>query len=120
MSLCDLLSVDISFRASPVTALLCELLENGKLVHLGFISADNIKNRLDVSSPLSREENRELSEFLYSLGKTDSKSQLKLIESFKEYIRLAEHSYSEKHKKEAKLYLSFGFFSGALLSLLLV
>ena len=91
VSFCDMLSVDISFRNTPVTEYVSSLLENS-----------------------------ELSAFLYSLGKSDSKSQLKLINAFREYIRGCETNYAEKYSKDSRLLISFGFFGGLILSLVLI
>ena len=115
-----MLSVDISFRNTPVTEYVSSLLDGDGFSRLDFITAENIKVKSVVRSPLSAEENSELSAFLYSLGKSDSKSQLKLINAFREYIRGCETNYAEKYSKDSRLLISFGFFGGLILSLVLI
>lgn len=118
--LCELLSVDISFRSTPIVTLLGELLSYGELGALSFIDENSVKEKTIIKSLLSSEENAELSSFLFSLGKSDKQSQLKVIEGFKQYIKNSEKEYSEQLKKNERLYLAFGFFSGALLVLTIV
>ena len=117
---CEMLSLDIGFRATPVTQLADRLLRQPQLQHLDFLSLNHIKSRLPVPSCLSREENEELARFLFSLGKSDTKSQLALIASFRDYIEKAEEKYTEKHHRDAKLYVTFGFFTGTVISLMML
>lgn len=117
-SLCDSLLLDLEYRVTPARELLEKLLSSGKATHLSFISSDCLSAKRDILSPLSRSENEEISLFFYSLGKSDISSQKKLILSFREYINKAETAYSEKYKKDSKLYVSFGLFFGIVFSLI--
>lgn len=114
--LCDILSIDISFRKNSVI----RIIEENSFSHLDFIKPESVMNEKLLDTPLSDEENKELSAFLYSLGKSDTKSQLMLIEGFREYIEICEKSYDERYSKNAKLYRVLGVFSGALMSLMLI
>ena len=118
IKLCDYLSADLSYRITPAKQLLENALKCDNLNNIDFISCENIEKNLVVISPLSRSENSELSAFLYSLGKTDVSTQKKLISGFKDYISGAMKAYDEKLKRDSKIYISFGFFFGALFSLI--
>ena len=117
-ALCDMFLMDLSYKITPVKELLENALCKDNIMHLDFISYDNITQQKEVKSLLSKEENNEISLFLFSLGKSDVNSQKKLISSFKEYINGVMESYSEKHKRNSKLYVTFGFFFGAVICLI--
>lgn len=118
--LCRALEVEIGFRADAMPQLLEFLLKKQEFAVLSFLSAEQIKQRLPVDSLLSETENERLSQFLFSLGKSDLTSQKKLLEDFWAYMKQCEMHYSEKHSKQAGLYPAFGFFFGALISLLVI
>lgn len=118
--MCDMLCLDLGFTVTPVTQLINRILLDERLDSLNFISAENVKSNRPVKSCLSNSENIELSKFLYSLGKSDVKSQIKLINGFKEYIKERESEYNFQLKKNSKLYISFGFFGGLVISLVLI
>ena len=118
--LCNALLCDISFRSTPVLPLLDALLSSDDYKSLNFISNENIKSRKEIQSPLKAEENTELSGFLYSLGKSDARSQELLIQSFREYIQKSENAYREKYQRDFRIYIAFGFFGSAVLSLILI
>ncbi len=112
VSLCDIISIDISFRKNSVLY----LIENNGFEHLSFITADCITDGNALNSPLGSEENKELARFLFSLGKTDAKTQLKMIEGFKSYISLCAEKYSKRCEKDSKIYIVLGLFCGLIIS----
>lgn len=116
--LCDELSVDLNYNVTPVIRLFDEKISNKS--HLKFISTENIKSNALLNSNLSRDENRELSSFLYSLGKSDVTTQLMLINGFKQYIELSKNQYKKQYEKYSKLYLCYGAFFGIALTVVLV
>lgn len=118
IKLCDYLIVDLEYRITPINELLEKSLNNSS--YLSFISNENVKHKSDVKSILNRDENEEISLFLYSLGKSDVKSQLKQIKGFENYIKMSEKKYVDEYEKYRKLYLSFGFFIGTIISLVLI
>ena len=109
VNLCDVISIDISYRKNSVMT----LINDCAFKRLSFITPECITDRNALSSPLSSEENRELSGFLYSLGKSDMKSQLLLVSGFKEYISLRGERYAGLCDKNSKLYIALGLFAGA-------
>lgn len=117
-NLCDTLVLDIEYSATPVKSLIDNSLKNLKT--LSFISFENLKENMALSSTLSSAENEKISSFLYSLGKSDVNSQIKLITGFKEYSKNCENKYLDQYQKYNKLYLSFGFFGGVIISLILI
>ncbi len=116
LQLCDLLALDIGYRNTP----LGELISGLPFKRLGFLTIEKIKSRGKMDLPFTEDENSELALFLYSLGKSDSKSQLKLIEAFKQYVSEMKNNYYEKYVKSSKLYISFGFFFGTVISLVFI
>lgn len=117
--LCDLLIIDFGYTLTPSTLLIEKLLCDDSLNYLTFISKENVRSHKSINSCLTESENAKISDFLYSLGKTDVKGQIKLVESFKEYILICRNKYLESYNKNHKLYFSFGFFGGLALSLIL-
>lgn len=120
LSFCDLLSMNLSYTVNPINKIICKTVNDERYKNLDFITQDCIKEKSKILSPLSFAENEEISQFLYSLGKSDIKSQLILIDSFREYINHSLLIYREKHKKNSKLFITFGFFGGVVISLLLI
>ena len=116
---CDLLVVDFGYSLTPTVLLVDNLLKNESLQSLDFITQEHIKSKTTVNSCLNDNENEKISEFLYSLGKTDIKGQIKLVESFKKYMQICGDNYLQSYNKNHKLYLSFGFFGGLAVSLIL-
>ena len=118
ISFCERLLIDLEYRATPAKELLSKALSGENVRHLGFISSDNLFEKKEVESILSDEENVEISQFIFSLGKTDLTTQKMLVNNFKEYINNSLNEYSAKHRKDSKLYLSFGVFFGIVFSLI--
>ena len=113
---CDMLMLDIEFRNTPLT----ELLKSFDFRYLDFLKIENIKNKEYISLPFNSNENEKLSSFLYQLGKTDIKGQLSIIKGFKEYSDIIYKKYSSQYEKSSKLYVSFGFFGGVIISLMII
>lgn len=111
-----MLMLDIEFRNTPLT----ELIESFDFKYLEFLKIESIKNSGNISFPFSENENEKLSSYLYQFGKTDVKGQIKIIEGLKEYVKSLLKKYSARYEKNAKLYISLGFFGGAVLSLMII
>ena len=79
-----------------------------------------IIRKSSIASPLNSEENARLSELLFSLGKSETGSQLMLINGFKEFIKLRENAYRESYLKNSKLYIALGVFCGVVLGLIVI
>lgn len=116
LRLCDILSIDILNKNNS----LITLLEDRRFKSLCFINSDMLKNEREVNSPLRREDNKLISDFVYSLGKSDSQSQLKLISSFRESIKLSREKYQADYSKNSRLYPAFGAFAGIVFSLIVL
>lgn len=115
---CDELILDLSYSVTPIIQLVEKKFEDKK--HLNFISSKCIKCKSSLISPLSQAENSELSSFLYSLGKSDLKTQIKLIQGFKDYIEYSKNQYSVHYDKSSKVYVCYGAFIGIVVSLVLI
>lgn len=112
--------MDLSYTVNPINKIVSKISDNDRYKNLDFITQDCIKQKSMISSPLTSSENEEISQFLFSLGKSDLKSQMCLVDSFKEYISNSLSFYREKHKKDSKLFVTFGFFSGVVISILII
>ncbi len=118
VSFCECLLIDLEYRVTPAKELIDSALLNKNLRHIKFISSENIIEKKRLNSILSETDNDEISNFIYSLGKTDLNSQKRLISNFKDYINNSMNEYSAKHKRDSKLYVSFGLFFGIVFSLI--
>lgn len=117
-SMCDSMIIDLSYKVTPIK----ELLEASSVKYdcLNFISIDNLSCKGKVDSCLNNVENQEISDFLYSLGKSNSTTQIRIIEGFKGYIHSCADKYENMFKRNNKLYISFGLFGGIILSLMFI
>ena len=118
--LCDSLRRDFMYKSTPVNTLLFEILGSERLSHLGFIKSVNVTDGVPVTSPLSDVANKELSGFLHSLGRSDTATQLDLIDSFRDYVIKEEERLKTSHTKNSRLYITFGVFSGVLIAIVFV
>ena len=116
IGLCDILSIDISQRNNSLT----KLLGDGRFQSLDFLNSEMLKQRMKINSPLSAEDNELVSDFIYSLGKSDSNSQLKLIETFRKSIEQSKRKYEVDYSENSRLYLAFGLFGGVVFSLIII
>jgi stage III sporulation protein AB len=108
----------LDYKITPAIELVDSALCSENIRFLDFISGENLLSKKEVNSPLSKEENDEISQFLFMLGKSDVVSQKKLITGFKSYINNALEAYKAKYKKDSKIYASFGFFFACALTIL--
>lgn len=99
---------------SPDTEEIMSILKSDKrLENFNF----DIKNN---NSPLPDEEKLKVSDLFNSIGKYDTKSQIKIIEEFSGYFKILKQEYQQHYNSHKKLYLLFGFFSGVFASILLI
>ena len=117
--LCGRLGDSIRFTQAPIKPLLSGLISSD-FRHLGFITPDMVEARCNPKSCLSDSENKAIGEFLFSLGKTNTESQLNLILAFGENIKKSKEAYAELYRKNSKIYITFGIFSGILISLIII
>lgn len=113
LSFCDEMLLELSYSLKPITSILES--SNSK-----YILQSNILSNEIIETPLSDRENEKISEFLYSLGKSDVNSQVKIINTFKDYLESLRVMYIEKYKSKSKIYISLGVYSGIIISLVLI
>jgi len=118
--LCGCLKRDFLYRATPILPLIDQTVERYKLTHLSFINSDVLKDGRNINSPLSSAVNKELNNFVHSLGMSDIQTQILLIDGFCDYITKEEEEQKINHSKNARLYLTFGVFSGLMAALIFV
>lgn len=109
------LLIDLEYAVTPLPNLLQKCIKNHKL--LFFISTDNLLKKESADSILNDEENEAISTFIYSLGKSDINSQIKLINGFIEYISFIQKKYLNDYEKYKKINLSFSLFFGLMICL---
>lgn len=111
-----MLSIDIGYKNTPVN----KLIKDCSFSQLDFITSEALKGKAKINSPLSDAENNELSAFLISLGTTDIESRKKLICGFREYCVNMYEKYSLSYSRNSKLYICFGIFGGAVVSMIII
>ena len=116
LKLCDILIIDVSSRKNSVR----RVIENNAVGLLSFISFDMLIKPTVPDTVLDLNDSREIGEFIYSLGKSDTKSQLLVIESFKSYIKERERHYAKKYAEGSRLAMMFGFFGGVIIALTVI
>ena len=116
ISFCDGLLLDLNYKVTPAAELIEKVIISRKLKHLKAVDKNYIIRQKCFVSPLNQRDNEEVSAFLFSFGKSDVKTQIKLINDFKEYINTRLNEYTQKHIKDSKLYVSFGVFFGLVFS----
>lgn len=119
-SLCDMMIVDLGYSVTPAVLMLDSLLNDTRFKHLGFIDSGCIKRMTSLDSPLNDEDSKRLSSFLYSLGKSDIKGQIKLIENFRNIMAEKEEYYKHEYTKKSKLNMTFSFCAAAVFALAVV
>lgn len=117
IGLCNELSADLSYRQTPIIDVVTGYLRNTRI---DFIDEECFYHKEKVNSILSSTENERISQFIYSLGKSDISSQNKLIESFKLYMEESKDRYKSKYSSKSRVYLAFGLCGGLTVSLLLI
>lgn len=118
--LCELIIVDLSYKVTPATALITNLLNDDRMKHLDFIKTDAVIDKSKIESVLCDKDNREISDFLYSFGKSDRENQIKLVNAFKNYITESEKKYKDVYSRNSNLYKAFGFFGGVAIAVILL
>lgn len=113
LSFCDEMLLELSYSLKSITSILES--SNSK-----YILQSNILSNEIIETPLSDRENEKISEFLFSLGKSDVNSQVKIINTFKDYLDSLRVMYIEKYKSKSKIYISLGVYSGIIISLVLI
>lgn len=118
--LCDIILCDLGYKMTSAPMLLSNALKDERLKDLSFLSEEYLKKKSVIKSCLSESENSELSVFLYSLGKSDVKTQTALVNGFKKYISNAENDYGARLSKNAKLYVALAFFCSTVVSIMVI
>lgn len=119
-SFCELLKNEIAVRQTPACEVVNSINGRDSFKLLSFLNDDYIKISKIPDSILTKEQNKKIGDFLYSLGKSDISSQLVQIDEFKQYISNAQEQYSLQYKSKSRLYVMLGVCSGIIISLTLI
>lgn len=120
VSFCELLKNEIAVRQTPACEVVNSINGRDSFKSLSFLNDDYIKSSKIPDSILTKEQNKKIGDFLYSLGKSDISSQLVQIDEFKQYISNAQEQYSLQYKSKSRLYVMLGVCSGIIISLTLI
>lgn len=120
VSFCELLKNEIIVRQTPACEVVNSVNGMDSFKSLSFLNDDYIKISKIPDSILTKEQNKKIGDFLYSLGKSDISSQLVQIDEFKQYISNAQEQYSLQYKSKSRLYVMLGVCSGIIISLTLI
>lgn len=120
VSFCELLKNEIAVRQTPACEVVNSVNGRDSFKSLSFLNDDYIKTSKIPDSILTKEQNKKIGDFLYSLGKSDISSQLVQIDEFKQYISNAQEQYSLQYKSKSRLYVMLGVCSGIIISLTLI
>ena len=120
VSFCELLKNEIAVRQTPACEVVNSVNGRDSFKSLSFLNDDYIKISKIPDSILTKEQNKKIGDFLYSLGKSDISSQLVQIDEFKQYISSAKEQYSLQYKSKSRLYVMLGVCSGIIISLTLI
>lgn len=120
VSFCELLKNEIAVRQTPACEVVNSINGRDSFKSLSFLNDDYIKSSKIPDSILTKEQNKKIGDFLYSLGKSDISSQLVQIDEFKQYISSAQEQYSLQYKSKSRLYVMLGVCSGIIISLTLI
>lgn len=113
INFCDSVMIDLNYTITPIKQIV-------KKSSISFFDEGNIEEKNRIDTILTRQENEEISKFLFSLGKTDLKSQIKLIESFKSRMIITKQKYKNQLDSKSKIYTSLGVCFGLVLALILI
>lgn len=119
-TLCDMMIVDLGYSVTPAVLMLDNFLSDSRFKHLNFFDSNCIKRLISLESPLTDEDSKRLSSFLYSLGKSDVKGQIKLIDNFRNIMESKEEYYKQEYTKKSKLNMTFSFCAAAVFALVIV
>ena len=117
---CNMLKTDISTRRTPLEIFIAGLRDNPSFSHISFLNSDIFISDKQIRSPLKSDDNRRISEFLFSLGKYDTKAQINEIEFFSSYIEKRKDEYEEVCKSKSRLCFTLCLCVGCVISLMLV
>lgn len=110
---CDLLEREIRYTHTPIKDII-------QKSNLSFVDEKCLYNRASNLTSLSKKENDDLADFIYSLGKSDIATQLLMINKYKHSINDAQRKYNDLYHSKSKIYISLGVCFGSVLTLVLL
>lgn len=129
---CEKLKTDIGFLLMPLEGILSEASENylSGLKDIADLCKNIIKGGNELTSEklqqqlkcacINEEEKRLICGFFCMLGKSDEKTQIEQIESYKQRFSAAEQSCSADKKKYSPMYKKLGFLLGVAVCLFMI
>lgn len=115
---CSILEYEISSKRTPITKIFEDF--NIKDSHINFIDERFLFELGIPKGSLSNSENKKLGEFIFSLGKNDSNSQLQQIEEFKQFITKRLQEYESDYASKRKICLTISISAGLIFSIILI
>ncbi len=113
LSFCKMISLDISYSSSSVKQLIDD-------ANINYLSSSCLQKDYILSTILDNAENKKISEFLYSLGKSNIESQRKNLGYFEEYLTGLKEKYEEIYISKSKMYFFISVCCGLIVSIVLI
>lgn len=119
IQMADMMAVELSFSADNSFKIIKTLKKEKSLSRLAFLNDIDLEN-IDIKTGLSPADDEKVNSLFKSLGSTDVKSMLKIIDSFKESISASLSGYCDYSRSHSRLFLAFGILGGLAVSIMLV
>ena len=112
------------FLGSKVTVLLNTIQPETEKIFDLLNKSEKLKNidlkDIKSSSPLKKEENEKISDYINSIGKFDTQTQINRANEFCETFRLLKEDYQQYYSTHYKIIYALGFCIGCTIAVLLI
>lgn len=120
LELCSILRTEISVRKTPIRTIVKQISENEMFSLLNFMNEQMLYSIQIPKTSLSDVHNKKIGEFIYSLGKDETGSQLESIDTFEEFTKNLKLKYESEYKSKSRLYITVGTAFGIILCIMLI
>lgn len=115
----DEISLLLDFRLTSTQDILRHLEQDERFAKLPFLKTFDVEKKSGIQTNLDKKDDRELSDFLCSIGTTDIENQLRMVQAYKAFAEVRRQHYQKEYEKRRKLYAAFGLSGGMILALML-
>lgn len=119
LQMADMMAVELSFSADNSRKIINRLKKEKSLSRLTFLNDINMEN-IDIKTGLNPADDEKVNMLFKSLGSTDVRSMLKIINSFKESISASLSGYTDYSRSHSRLFAAFGILGGLAVSIVLI
>ncbi len=115
----DRIAVELSFSADNSFKIISKLRKDKTLSNLEFLNEIDLEN-VNIKTGLNPSDDEKVNSLFRSLGSTDVKSMIKILDSFKESISASLSGYCDYSRSHSRLYFAFGILGGLAVSIMLI